>query len=196
MHSLDGRRLRLVAPLALALVAGVGALSLRAGDALSTDFAVATDATAPSNPPLNVAEANKDANGNIKVHEQGIVQVMGTVDVGNSPKVQDVNVTNELKVEGGTTRLFFREIDDFDENMNFQVDISQYSKIRILAVVNGSGTVHFDFETDAGVYTLFDVDSGGFSHSELLGEVAGTKLFIYLTDPDGEQVFISVWGAN
>src|SRR6185436_12821428 len=95
MHALNGKRMRLAAPLALGLVAGLGALSLRAGDALSTSFAVAADATAPSSPPLNVAEANKDANGNIKVHDQGVVRVTGTVDVGNSPKVQDVNVTND-----------------------------------------------------------------------------------------------------
>jgi len=197
MHALNARRIRLAAPLALALIAGLGALSLRAGTvSTSTDLTTTADATV-SNPPLNVAESNKDANGNIKVHEQGTVAVSGTVNVGNGPKVQDVNVTNQaLEVKGGTTRLFFKEIDNFDEPMSFHVDIHKYSKIRILATVNGSGTVDFDFETDAGVYTLFSVDSGGFSHSELLGEVAGTDMAIYLTDPDGEQVFISVWGAN
>jgi hypothetical protein len=192
MRSLDRRRIRLLAPLALALIAGLGALSLRAGDAFSLDSAT----TDLANPPLNVAESNRDANGNIKVHEQGTVAISGTVDIGNTPKVQDVNVTNTaLAIKGGSTRLFFQEIDDFDKPVDFHVDISKYSKVRILAVVNGSGTVDFDFETNSGVYTFFDLDAGH-SRSELLGEIAGTEMAIYLRDPDGEQVFVSVWGTN
>lgn len=198
MHALDKKRIRLAAPLALGLVAWLGALGLRAGDALSTDFAVATDATAPSNPPLNVAESNKDANGNIKVHEQGVVRVTGTVDVGNSPKVQDVNITNdplEVKVKTGTVHFYNHEVYPFDEDTNVTIDIHEYSRVRVQITVNGSGTVDFLYGTDGGLHGEFSEDSGGFGHTLLLPEVAGTELRLFLSDPDGEQVFINVYGT-
>ena len=199
MRSLDGRRLRLAAPLALGLVAGLGALSLRAGDVLSTEFAVATDATAPSNPPLNVREANVDGNGNIKVHEQGVVHVTGTVDVGNSPKVQDVNITNEdpleVRVQTGTVHFYTHEVYPFDEDTNVTIDIHEYSRVRVQITVNGSGTVDFLYGTDGGLHGEFSEDSGGFGHTLLLPEVAGTELRLVLSDPDGEQVFINVYGT-
>jgi len=200
MHTLPGRRLRLIIPLALALVAGLGALGLRAGDALSTQFAVTADATAPSNPPLNVAESNKDGNGNIKVHEQGVVRVTGTVDVGNSPKVQDVNVTNdalEVKLpDQGTSLVYFEEIDDFNEGFVRTIDIHKYARVRFGTNVNGSGTVEYFVSTDGGVHEHFEVDAGSFGHTVFLGEAAGTKLFIQCVDPDGEQIFLRVFGSN
>jgi len=67
--------------------------------------------------------------------------------------------------------------------------------IRIFTVVNGSGTVNFSYDTNAGVFGSYSLDSGH-THSELLPDVAGTTLFIDLSDPDGEQVFVSVWGSN
>jgi hypothetical protein len=149
------------------------------GDALSTSFAVAADATAPSNPPLNVAEANKDANGNIKVHDQGVVRVTGTVDVGNSPKVQDVNVTNDaLEVtlaDQGTSLVYFEEIDDFDEGFVRTIDIHKYARVRFGTNVNGSGTVEYFVSTDGGVHEHFEVDAGSFGHTVFLGEAAGNQ---------------------
>ncbi|HEX5042140.1 MAG TPA: hypothetical protein VFV75_04490 [Candidatus Polarisedimenticolaceae bacterium] len=198
MHMTHARRMRLLAPLALALVAGLGAFSLRAGDALSTEFADTTDPSAPSNPPLNVREANVDGNGNIKVHEQGVVQVTGTVDVGNSPKVQDVNITNdplEVKVKTGTVHFYHHEVYPFDEDTDLTIDIHEYSRVRVQITVNGSGTVDFLYATDGGVHGEFSEDSGGFGHTLLLPEVAGTELQLFLNDPDGEQVFVNVYGT-
>jgi len=43
-------------------------------------------------PATAVREQNLDGNGLIRVHEQGTANVTGTVDVGNLPAVQDVNV--------------------------------------------------------------------------------------------------------
>lgn len=200
MKTLHGRRLRLIIPLALGLVAGLGALSLRAGDRLSTALAVTADAAAPSNPPLNVREANVDGNGNIKVHEQGVVRVTGTVDVGNSPKVQDVNVTNDpLEVtfpDQGTSLVYFEEIDDFNEGFVRTIDIHKYARVRFGTNVNGSGTVEYFVSTDGGVHEHFEVDAGSFGHTVFLGEAAGTKLFVQCVDPDGEQIFLRVFGSN
>ncbi|HEX5044601.1 MAG TPA: hypothetical protein VFV75_16980 [Candidatus Polarisedimenticolaceae bacterium] len=199
MHTTHARRMRLLAPLALALVAGLGAFSLRAGDALSTEFADTTDPSAPSNPPLNVREANVDGNGNIKVHEQGVVQVTGTVDVGNSPKVQDVNVINdalEVKLPDQGTSLIYEEvIDDFNEGFLRTVDIHEYARVRFATVVNGTGTVEFFLSTDGGVKSNFEVEAAG-NYTFYLGEAAGTRLTIQCVDPDGEQIFLRVFGSN
>lgn len=187
---------------ALALICVFGFLGLRAADELS-------DTLAPPpplpNPPLNVAEANKDAEGNIKVHEQGTVQVTGTVNVGNNPSVQDVRVTNDplevevtntLVVESGTVRKFHQEIFPFDKDEDFVVDIAEFSRVRLQTTVNGSdSTVDFIYETDGGASGSFSVDTGGPSKSVLLPEVAGTRLHVYVRDPDGEQVFVNVFGT-
>jgi len=200
MHTHTGRRMRLLAPLALALIAGLGALSLRAGDTLSTQLTATSDATAPSNPPLNVREANVDGNGNIKVHEQGTVAISGTVDIGNTPKVQDVNVTNDaldVKLpDQGTAQIYSETIDHFNENIQRTIDIHKYARVRFQTNVNGSGTVEYFVSTDGGVLEHFEVDAGGFGHTVFLGEAAGTKLFLEVVDPDGEQVFLRVFGSN
>lgn len=47
-----------------------------------------------------VREQNLDANGLIRVHEQGTANVTGTVDVGNMPAVQDVNVVSMPTSQG------------------------------------------------------------------------------------------------
>jgi len=197
MHFQRGRRIGLIAPLALGLIAGLGALGLRAGDVLSTASTV--DPMPLSNPPLNVAESNKDANGNIKVHEQGTVAVSGTVNVGNTPKTQDVNVVNEaLEVKlpnQGTTRFYDRRIDDFDEGFLETIDIHEYARVRFATVVNGSGTVEFFLSTDGGVNAHFEVEAAG-EHTVDLGAAAGTHLTIQLVDPDGEQVFLRLFGSN
>ncbi|HET6372350.1 MAG TPA: hypothetical protein VFG76_03530 [Candidatus Polarisedimenticolia bacterium] len=184
---------------ALAMICVFGFLGLRAGDELSATLAPPT--TSP-NPPLNVAESNKDSDGNIKVHEQGTVRVTGTVDVGNSPKVLDVNVTNEpLEVTGnvavktGTVHFYHREVYPFDEDVELEIDIHEYSRARVQITVNGSGTVDFLYATDGGVHGEFSEDSGGFGATLLLPEVAGTELRLFLSDPDGEQVFVNVFGT-
>jgi len=197
MHFQRGRRIGLIAPLALGLIAGLGALGLRAGDVLSTASTV--DPMPPSNPPLNVAESNKDANGNIKVHEQGTVTIAGTVNIGDGPKVQDVNVTNDaLEVhlpDQGTTKFYEKVIDDFDEGFIETIDISKYAHVRFATIVNGTGTVEFFLHSDGQVTSHFEVEAAG-HHTVDLGEAVGTRLTIQLVDPDGEQVFLRLFGSN
>jgi hypothetical protein len=159
-------------------------------------------------PPLNVLETNVDGGGNIRVHEQGTVPITGTVNVGNTPAVQDVRVTNgALPVTGsvsvtnfpaattGVTNFFSQEFFPFNKEEILQIDISKFKRVRIRVTVNVSGTVDFFYGTDAGVSGDFSVDAGNV-HTELLPEVAGTNLEIDLEDPDGEQVFVDVYGSN
>ena len=173
------------------VVAALGFVATNAGDILSD-----TATTDAANPPLNVRETNLDANGHIKVHEQGTVAVTGTVNVGNNPATQDVRVTNTpLRVNtGGTVEKYFQEFSPFDENQHIEVNIGEFSKVRLAIVVNGKddASAHVFYTTDANIYDSFDVDS---SRTIFLGEAAGTKLVIELSDPDGEQVFVKVFGT-
>jgi hypothetical protein len=192
MRFVSQNRFGLLALSAMSLFAALGVLASRAGDA-------STDTAATTNPPLNVREANIDAGGNIKVHEQGTVTVTGTVEVGNTPKVLDVNVTNEaLDVQStgvGTVKFFDREFFPFDQDETLYVDIHKYSKVRLQTNVNGSGTVEYFFGTDGGVDGHFSVDAGH-DHTVYLGDLPGTTLEIDLRDPDGEQVFVRLFGTN
>ena len=191
MRFMESNRSGLLALGAMFVLAAFGFAALRAGDVLSD-----TAATDVANPPLNVREVNLDGNGNIKVHEQGTVAVTGTVNVGNNPATQDVRVTNtSVRVNtGGTVRKYFQEFNPFDENQHIEVDISEFSKVRLAVVVNGKkdASAHVFYTTDANVGDSFDVDS---ARTTFLGEAAGTRLVIELSDPDGEQVFVKVFGT-
>jgi hypothetical protein len=182
----------------LCVIGLFGLVGLRAGEALSMDANLLAAPSVP-NPPLNVAEANRDAGGNIKVHEQGTVSVTGTVDVGNAPKVQDVNVTNGPLVvraaDRGVQMIYSETIDDFDAEVLRTIDIHEYARVRFQSNVNGSGTVEYFVSTDGGVKEHFSLDATE-NHTLFLGEAAGTKLHLQLVDPDGEQVFLRVFGSN
>jgi hypothetical protein len=122
--------------------------------------------------------------------------------------VQDVKVTNaSLPISGsvsvsnfpaaatGVTDFFSQEFFPFNSEQVLHIDISKYKRVRIRVTVNVSGTVDFFYGTDAGVSGDFSVDAGNV-HTELLPEVAGTTLELDLEDPDGEQVFVDVYGSN
>jgi hypothetical protein len=51
-------------------------------------------AAPPPPSPTQVREQNLDGSGFIRVHEQGTANVAGTVNIGNMPAVQDVNVVS------------------------------------------------------------------------------------------------------
>jgi hypothetical protein len=130
MHFQRGRRIGLIAPLALGLIAGLGALGLRAGDVLST-----------------------------------------------------------------ATKFYEKVIDDFDEGFLETIDISKYAHVRFATIVNGTGTVEFFLHSDGQVTSHFEVEASG-HHTVDLGEAVGTRLTIQLVDPDGEQVFLRLFGSN
>jgi hypothetical protein len=183
---------------ALSLICLFAFLGLRASDTVDSKELEA--AVAPlANPPLNVREANVDADGYLRVHEQGVVSVQGTVNVGNNPSVQDVRITNTpLQValpKQGTVRTFHQEFFPFDKEEDLEIDIHEFSRVRLQITVNGSdSTVDITYDTDGDTSGSFSVDTAD-SHTILLPEVAGTKLFVYLNDPDGEQVFVNVFGT-
>ena len=192
MQFMSSNRSGLLVLGAMFLIAVLGIVATHAGDL--SDSAT-TDAV---NPPLNVREANVDATGNIKVHEQGTVAVTGTVNVGNNPATQDVRVTNSsLKVSlGGTVKKLDVNINPFEEDFETEVDIAEFSRVRLFLGVNGpeDTTVNFFYSTDGGVGEFIDIDRGH-GRSIFLGEAAGTKLTISARDPDGEQVLIRVFGT-
>src|SRR3972149_2735320 len=78
------------------IIAAATAFALIAGMALGFAVSQGLDGSASAAPPppadTKVREQNLDGGGFIKVHEQGTANVSGTVDVGNLPAVQDVNV--------------------------------------------------------------------------------------------------------
>jgi hypothetical protein len=169
-----------------------------------------TSPQAAAQNPLLVLEQNKDANGYIKVHEQGTVPVTGTVNVGTVSGTQNVHVTNTaVPVSGtvevsnfpagpaGSAQIYFEDIFPFNSQQLRDIDISGYSKIRVSATVNVSGQVDFHCITNSGAKQDFSVSTaGGHFGTVLMGDVVGTSLHIEMDDPDGEQIILRVWGSN
>ncbi len=77
------------------IIAAATAFALIAGIALGVVVSNGLDGSASAAPKAQaVEEQNVDASGSIAVHEQGTANVAGTVDVGNLPAIQDVNVVS------------------------------------------------------------------------------------------------------
>ncbi len=88
------RRVILLTAIAALLSGLVGAF------AFGLPFGEATAAPPPPS-PTKVLEQNLDGDGLIRVHEQGMANVTGTVNVGNLPAVQDVNVLSVPSQDSG-----------------------------------------------------------------------------------------------
>ena len=101
-----------------------------------------------------------------------------------------------LLADQDTVRFFFEELFPFDKDADFSVDISRYARVRLTVVVNGSdSTVDIFYGTDAHVSGSFSVDTADV-HTVLLPELPGTRMSINVRDPDGEQVFVSLFGRQ
>jgi hypothetical protein len=184
----------------LCLIAVCSFIGLRASDTVGQKELDSAMAPTVNPTPLNVRENNLDASGHIKVHEQGVVSVQGTINVGNSPSVQNVRIVNDpLEVDPTgeeTVRFFNEELTPFDKDADFVVDIAKYSRVRVTIIVNGSdSTVDVFYGTDAHVGGSFSVDTSD-THTVLLPELPGTRLFLQVRDPDGEQVFVWLFGRK
>ena len=175
----------------LCLIGLFGAMGLHAGDMMSTLESTLAPPPLP-NPPLNVAEANKDGNGNIRVHEQGTVRVEGTVNVGNAPSVQDVRVVNGGR---GSIKIFDEVVQQLEEDLELDFDIGDFSSVRIFTGVNGVGTGHFVFSTDAGIFEVLDVNPG-YIESTVLTDTPGTKLTLRVSSADTPQIVLRVFGSK
>jgi hypothetical protein len=91
-------------------------------------------AAPPPPSPQQVREQNLDGSGFIRVHEQGTANVAGTVNVGNLPSVQDVNVlsmpaqsTGRLIAPGTQPAL------GSNDTIFSTTDVSDCSEIRAMA---------------------------------------------------------------
>jgi hypothetical protein len=169
----------LVSVIAILLVSGSGTA---AADQLFNVFVTNTSAnpvpvsgtltvTSPAASPLAVHEANTDANGNIKVREQGTVQVGGSVSVSNLPSTQPVSGTVDVGnfptnfpaapttsvIASGVTTV--AQVANVGEAVTIipQTDVSAYREVTVYAAVNlggGSGQL-------CGVAT-FDPSGNGY----------------------------------
>ena len=125
------------------IIAGATALALIAGIALGFVVSRGLDGAASAAPAeTKVREQNLDGSGLIRVHEQGIanvnvtntsVPVSGTVDVGNLPAVQDVNVVSMPAQSQG--RLITLSMSPFDgqHSRSGPMDISDCDLISIMS---------------------------------------------------------------
>lgn len=93
------------------IIAAATAFALIAGIALGFVGSKGLDGSASAAPKAQaVEEQNVDASGFIAVHEQGTANVAGTVDVGNLPAVQDVNVVSAPSQEPTLIELTFTTV--------------------------------------------------------------------------------------
>ena len=81
-------------------------VALIVGTALGFVVSRSLDGAASAAPAeTKVREQNLDGSGLIRVHEQGTANVAGTVNVGNLPAVQDVNVVSRSPQSGRLVSL-------------------------------------------------------------------------------------------
>lgn len=81
-----------------------------------------------------VREQNLDASGFIRVHEQGTANVAGTVNVGNLPAVQDVNVVSMPAAARGRLVELGTQMVGPQQNAVFPfADVSDCARMRAMA---------------------------------------------------------------
>ena len=124
----------IIAATAFALIAGINL-----GFLLSRGL----DGSASAAPPTQaVEEQNLDGSGFIRVHEQGVADVnvtnpslpvSGTVDVGNLPAVQDVNVVSVPPEQGRLIELGTQAIPGGGHYQSSFVDVSDCERVTLMA---------------------------------------------------------------
>src|SRR6516225_7868666 len=103
--------------------------------------------TNPTAAPLAVQETNTDGNGNIKVHEQGTVQVGGSVSVSNLPGTQPVSGTVNVGNLPAAPTTEVIASGSFTLNLAGAVlfgpaDVSPYRELTLYMKVTTGGTAH------------------------------------------------------
>ncbi len=119
------------------------AFVLVVGLALGLAVSRGLDGSASAAPPTEtVREQNLDGDGFIRVHEQGTANVSvtnaslpvsGTVDVGNLPAVQDVNVVSLPSEEGRLIELGTQAIPGGGHYQSSFVDVSDCQRVTLMA---------------------------------------------------------------
>ena len=111
----------------------------------------------PPASPVPVNETNTDANGNIKVHEQGTVQVGGNVAVSNLPATQPVSGTVNVGNFPAAPKTDVIASGAFTLNLAGAVlfgpaDVSAYRQLTLYMKVTTGGTAHCTFFTFPGAF--------------------------------------------
>ena len=115
-------------------IIAAAAFALVAGLALGFVVSRGLDGSASAAPKAQaVEEQNVDASGFIAVHEQGTANVAGTVDVGNLPAVQDVNVLSTPVQEGRLIELGTQVIPGGGHYQSSFVDVSDCQRVTLMA---------------------------------------------------------------
>ena len=93
-------------------------------------------AAPPPPAPTQVREQNLDGSGFIRVHEQGTANVAGTVNVGNLPAVQDVNVVSQLTTPAGRLiELGTQTVGGANEPVQFVSDLVDVSDCDLMTIM-------------------------------------------------------------
>ena len=119
-------------------------VTLALGIALGFVVSRSLDGSASAAPPppadTKVREQNLDGSGFIRVHEQGTANVTGTVDVGNLPAVQDVNVVSATPQTGRLIELGTHTVPWGGAFTTPLVDVSDCQRVTLMAKSSGSST--------------------------------------------------------
>jgi hypothetical protein len=111
----------------------------------------------PPASPVAVHETNTDGNGNIKVHEQGTVQVGGSVSVSNLPSTQPVSGTVNVGNFPAAPTTDIIASGAFTLNLAGAVlfgpaDVSAYRELTLYMKVTTGGAGHCTFLTFPGAF--------------------------------------------
>ncbi len=138
--------------------------------------------------PIAVREQNLDASGFIRVHEQGTANVnvtngslpvSGTVDVGNLPTVQDVNVLSLPSTSGRLIELGTQS--SAGQDVTFPMaDVRDCRKISILAQGGTNPSIFFPTNTSPDGTTPIEVFLDGGSFRRGSGSASAEGLDIVL----------------
>lgn len=124
----------------VALVIVVSVVAGLAGGLAVAQLSDRAGAAAPPPSATRVREQNLDGGGFVRVHEQGTANVAGTVNVGNLPAVQDVNVvsTPPAAPQGRLVELGTATVSGTGPDYVYPfVDVSDCGKITVVVTLDG-----------------------------------------------------------
>ncbi len=155
-------------------IIAAAAFALVVGIALGFVVSRELDGSASAAPRAQaVEEQNLDGSGFIAVHEQGTANVAGTVDVGNLPAIQDVNVVSAPSQEPRLIELTFTTVPT-------STSISRSNLVDI---------------SDCGLISVFVLGSSGLNDTTL-GSPDGTQLIPVRLTGDRLGVSAPIRGAS
>jgi len=164
-------------------------------------------AVPPPPSPTQVREQNLDTSGFIRVHEQGTANVTGTVNVGNLPTVQDVNVISmpaapqARLIELGTQTV---TIGSGAFQSSF-IDIRDCGTVTVMARATSADTAQVEFFASPDGINPVGVSTRGVNATRGISGVATASLrdepatypfmlvFVSANGTSGQQSEITAW---